>query len=597
MRLSKEHIGVLLLLAPAVGAMESFQLWEPSEIADTLSEWKDKYMNLVKISTSQEAYGLPPAGTEEDCPYDGKSPGCLNRFFTIQDFVAHPEGSESSSMLPEILWTGSLHGDDMLGPTVVMESASLLLEAASCESKPNLSAKVWKEEVEEALSCRSDLRLRGIDDTHRQWLARLVSTRRIIVVPNANALGHFRGEYLEDTVDPIGDFPYNNNHSLACMSTIASRTLNEIFLEHMFQMVISFKKGEDAISYSWGSQFYLSPDYKCFNDVAQSLSHVVGGGTMYPFGPTNAVDIEPTELFQDWAYASSWERLRTHPCEPDSFGGYGTRKTTYPVWSNRAAAFTISSDIDNSSGRRNLGNVLDVFHAEDNSEGLPISHNMRLALVSADLIQPYVSIFGINSLAISEDVVPSINRDGTVCDTSRIVTVPAALETVIVEWTVGGALNISETELWVAKANDIQGVSGCSLSLDDGFETYNYAFRKIPTKLNYGTGFFSASGPNPPPKESVSKPFSLLAGHKSNAGQVSNAMGGMAGNAGNGNDNGTSSINLLGPVFRTEISLDDYNSGDRLIVIARAIVDQGWQHPPSAYHQVSLHQIDISGEA
>lgn len=595
MRLSKEQLGAALLLVPAVGAMESFHLWEPSEIADTLSLWKDKYQNLIKVSTSQEAYGLPHAGTKEDCPYDGKSVGCLNRFFTIQDFVAHPEGSNSSSTLPEILWTGSLHGDDQLGPTVVMEAAALLLEAASCEAKPNLSAKVWKEEVAQALSCRSDLRQRGIDDIHRQWLARLVTTRRIVVVPNANALGHYRGVHLEDVVDPMEDFPYNNNVPEACMRTIASRTLNEIFLEHMFQIVISFKKGEDAINYSWGSQFYLSPDYICFNEVAESLSNVVGGSAMYPFGPANAVAIQPKELFQDWAYAASWERIRTLQCVPDSYGGYGTRKTTYPVSTHRAASFTISSDIDAHSGRRNLGNVLDVFHAEDNSESLPISHNMRLALVSADLIQPYVSIFGINSLAISEDVVPSTHRDGTVCDTSRIVAVPTAFETVIVEWTVGGALNISETELWVAKVEDIADSSVCSLSLDEGFDTYSHAFKKIPTRLNYGTGFFSRSGPNPPPKESVSKPFSLLVGHKSNAGQASNAMGGMVGKAGTGDDNGTSSINLLGPVFRTEISLDDYTAGDRLVVIARAVADQGWQNHPSAYHQVSLRTVDTSG--
>lgn len=593
MTFSLYQLSVGLLLAPAVGAVESFRIWQPSEIADALIQWRSEYPNLIKITTSQEAYGLPYAGTREDCPYDGKRVGCLNRFFTIQDFLAHPEGSDSSSALPEILWTGSLHGDEQLGPSVVMETASLLLEAASCEAKPSLQSKKWEEEVAEALSCRSDLRMRGIDDIHRQWLARLVATRRIVVVPNANAVGHYRGEHLEDVVDPLEDFPYNNYFSEACMRTIASRTLNEIFLEHMFQLVLSFKGGDDAINYSWGSQYYLSPDSICFDEVAESLSNVVGGKTMFPFGPMNAGNvIDSKSRFQDWAYAASWERPRTQQCHPESFDGYDIGKTEYPVSSNRAATFTISSNIGGRSGEQNLGNMMDLIHAEDDSDGLAISRNMRLALVSADLVEPYVSIFGINSLAISEDVVPSTFRDGTICDTSRIVAIPATLETVIVEWTVGGGLNISETELWVARVEDIPGRSVCSLTVGEGFDALSSAFKKIPTRVNGGTGFFSRSGPNPHPKDSVSKPLSILAEHKSITGRKSNAMGGITTNAdidggleGNA-DNVTSSINLLGPVFRTEISLDDYQVGDRLVLVARAVVDQAWQNTPDGYRQV-----------
>jgi hypothetical protein len=302
--------------------------------------------------------------------------------------------------------------------------------------------------------------------------------------------------------------------------------------------------------------------------------------------------IDSKSRFQDWAYAASWERPRTQQCHPESFDGYDIGKTEYPVSSNRAATFTISSNIGGRSGEQNLGNMMDLIHAEDDSDGLAISRNMRLALVSADLVEPYVSIFGINSLAISEDVVPSTFRDGTICDTSRIVAIPATLETVIVEWTVGGGLNISETELWVARVEDIPGRSVCSLTLGEGFDALSSAFKKIPTRVNGGTGFFSRSGPNPHPKDSVSKPLSLLAEHKSITGRKSNAMGGITTNAdidggleGNA-DNVTSSINLLGPVFRTEISLDDYQVGDRLVLVARAVVDQAWQNTPDGYRQV-----------
>jgi hypothetical protein len=41
-----------------------------------------------------------------------------------------------------------------------------------------------------------------------------------------------------------------------------------------------------------------------------------------------------------------------------------------------------------------------------------------------------------------------------------------------------------------------------------------------------------------------------------------------------GNGSTSTSINLLGPVFRAEIDLSDYDLGDRLVLIASATVDE-----------------------
>ena len=54
----------------------------------------------------------------------------------------------------------------------------------------------------EAKSCRMALEEKGINDTHRQWLARLVATRRIVIVPTANALGYYQNTREEDGIDP-----------------------------------------------------------------------------------------------------------------------------------------------------------------------------------------------------------------------------------------------------------------------------------------------------------------------------------------------------------------------------------------------------------
>jgi hypothetical protein len=83
--------------------IQKYTLWEPSLISKTLQEWAVHYPGLVRVTTSQAAYGLPRAGTSEDCPFDDGGDGCLNYIVTIQDFTRHPEGSDSSNRLPEVL--------------------------------------------------------------------------------------------------------------------------------------------------------------------------------------------------------------------------------------------------------------------------------------------------------------------------------------------------------------------------------------------------------------------------------------------------------------------------------------------------------------
>jgi hypothetical protein len=604
-------LGCLFVSTVRAMGSDALDLWDAEKIVQTINQWKHQYPEFVEVATAQSKFGIPAAGTKQDCPYDGKHVGCFNHFFTIQDFVFHKQGSESSSSLPEILWTGSMHGDETLGPSVVMEAAALLLEAASCEAKPRLHASNWDADVKEAKECREDLRSRGVDDTHRQWLARLLSTRRIVVVPNANALGHYRKEHLEGPVDPAEDFPYNIESPESCMRTIAARTLNELFHTHMFQIALTFKEGEDHIEYSWGSQEYLSPDAIAYNKFAGSLSNVVGGQTLYPFAPSNMKSVNSKMNFQDWAYAASWEHPRTLTCTPDSFGGYDHSKSSYAVETNRALSFTISSKPDTTATGRKLDRISNVFHARDDSDlGMAISRNIRLALVATDLVQPYVSIFGINNIAISDDIVPSsYHQSGDMCDISKMVAVPGALSTVIVEWTVGGGLDISQTDLWVAKVEDLNDKSVCSMSLTDGFEALKGAFTKIDSLPRTGSGFFSETGPDPSPKESVSKPFSILAGRGSLSDAESNAMGGIS-NPETGNHDGSTSVNLLGPVFRAEIDLANYQVGDQLLLVASASFDQEWLNEPKAYHQPLVgpqshvanmrtnpdHEFEISGK-
>ena len=292
----------------------AYTLWSPEEIQSSLLEWQTQYPNLVRLTTSQDAYGLPAAGGSSDCPYDA-GVGCLNYILTIQDYIVHPEGASSSNRLPQVLWSGELHGNERVGPTATMEAASLLLQAASCEAtfeyNPTLHA-----------SCSSTLQEQGINKRQRQWLARLVATRRIVIVPTANALGYYqniREEFGDEGyVDVNRDFPFDYTDATKCMRTIGGRTLNEVFRSHLFQMALTFHGGIELIGYEWGADSYrgrLSPDDEAQNVISSSLSHYGGGWngvSEYPFGPMDRIIYTVTGGMEDWAYAGSWITRKGH---------------------------------------------------------------------------------------------------------------------------------------------------------------------------------------------------------------------------------------------------------------------------------------------
>jgi hypothetical protein len=89
--------------SPPSRVIQTYALWEPSLVSQKMKEWPKLYPEFMRVTTSQDAYGLPRAGTSKDCPYDEGGDGCLNYIATIQDYSIHPEGSESSKRLPEIL--------------------------------------------------------------------------------------------------------------------------------------------------------------------------------------------------------------------------------------------------------------------------------------------------------------------------------------------------------------------------------------------------------------------------------------------------------------------------------------------------------------
>lgn len=275
-------------------APRNFTLWSAEEIAETVDRWSEHYPNLLRVYTAQDKFGLPSAGSEDDCPFDEGVYGCLNRVMVLQDFEAHPESSASAQLLPHVLWSGEVHGNERVGPTAVMEAAKLLLEAASCEGLPREAIRndpsAWEKELAHAASCRDELEAEyGVGDVQRKWMARLVTTRRLVIVPTANALGYYQNTREEAHIDPNRDFPYDSNNQ--CMETIAARTLNEVFREHMFQLSLTFHGGMEIIGYEWGAPYYQgedSPDDEAQKQIARTYSEFAGGfpdTDPYLYGP------------------------------------------------------------------------------------------------------------------------------------------------------------------------------------------------------------------------------------------------------------------------------------------------------------------------
>ena len=184
-----------------------FHLLSSSEIHDRLRLYSNTYPDLVTLKRAQDDFKYVPqaAGGDDDCPFEENIKGCPNDYLVIEDKTMHRINYESWSTLPEIFLSGSVHGNERVGPTAVVETVGLLLESAACEamgpSLPVNDTLYWLSSsmmernkdtppgfhTRQAEKCRTKLRNKwGVDDDERRWMARLVSTRRIVVLPVAN---------------------------------------------------------------------------------------------------------------------------------------------------------------------------------------------------------------------------------------------------------------------------------------------------------------------------------------------------------------------------------------------------------------------------
>jgi hypothetical protein len=110
-----------------------------------------------------------------------------------------------------------------------MESAWLLLKAAACYRNATAGATAASNTTagagtpqKQQLTCTVDDVFDGEDSAaeHIAWLARLVATRSLYIMPATNALGFYAGTREEAGIDPNRDFPYHQKPT-QCMQVLA----------------------------------------------------------------------------------------------------------------------------------------------------------------------------------------------------------------------------------------------------------------------------------------------------------------------------------------------------------------------------------------
>lgn len=553
--------------------------------------------NNNNLMQDKEAYPYPedPSIYNDDDNNDDDDP--QSTYLQLENNFFYKGGTSSGwTTIPDVFLSGAVHGNERVGPAALIEMSELLLEAVHCESMPrkryqphsqttgnatdtDASIRFWIKELATAKACRQSLlHNKGITNFHRQWLARLVSTRRTIIIPTANALGYSRSEREESGIDPNRDFPFDilPSNTNECMQTIAARSINELYTSHLFSIGLTFHGGMEVIAYEWGAPSYMNkdaPDNKAQDDIASAYSRYANafhGHGAYEYGTMNDKVYYVRGGMEDWAFAGSWDTKHVVQCTPTTYGGYESKQTTYNNSTLRAFNMLVETSDPKTPNRDDLGMRTSPLVSSNGGENGHIARNIRLALLAMDIVEPYISIRGLEGLELEDDTLPTVNNrrynDASYLENSKIFWIPcennndkdgtARKDTeyscqglVKVSWTVGGAFTIDDTKLIVGLWDDVPSNLA---DVTDG----TYPSKKTLTVLNNRNKFV------------VSLPSNNMGRTRWHVdGPHPTILTSLSGNS------DTFGIN---PTFEAVIDTSKYLPGSTIVVFAKAKVDKNW---------------------
>lgn len=325
--------------------------------------------------------------------------------------VTHRESLLGDVQRPQLLLSGEIHGDERVGPSSTIWAASLLVRAASCEISRHQP------------SCEFlDKQMGVVSSDQRVWLAFLATRRDTVVIATANCLGYLQDQREDAGVDPNRDFGYSRSND-NCLRSTTARIMNALLARTLMQIVVTFHGGMVAIGYEWGSPNHPSPKDKSPDDAANAalaggmkqVGGSVPGEGPYPVGRINSLVYPVEGGMEDWMYAAGWDRGAAQLKNCTRYSNTATPP------SNRALVFLVETSDKKRPSDRELGGSERILDDRSASNG-HVPRNVRLALMTVDVVQPYVCV-------LSASVADNSPRVG-------------------IKWHVGGSASVDAT--WLA---------------------------------------------------------------------------------------------------------------------------------------------------
>lgn len=269
---------------------------------------------------------------------------------------------------PELLFSGELHGDEVIGPQVVLAYIEYM-----------------------ALNYHTD-----------PFVTRMVDTRLVTLVPMTNAIGFFNGQRTElqgeMQYDPNRDFGFDQV-STKCMQTVAARALNELFRVHIFRLLITFHGGTNVVGYEWGDTSHCdgnickpAPDTFIMKALGERMSQNAGSAghyeAAYPVGDMGKTVYSVNGGLEDWAYGASWAKEATS-CNPSTLGGYPVEKTKIERITKRCVTYLVETAREKKPDPHTLGTDENILQRGATGDG-HVPRNIRLLLTVVDAAEPYI---------------------------------------------------------------------------------------------------------------------------------------------------------------------------------------------------------------
>jgi hypothetical protein len=291
---------------------------------------------FLSLTTGQEEYNIE---YPEDCD------GCSHLIVKI--------GNLQSKTVPQLYFSGCLHGDERVGPVVLTELAEFLCSEYSKNT----------------------------------WIQSIVDNHLIVMTPTTNAQGYFkhrREEYRgKNIIDPNRDFPFDNKQK--CGESITSQLIVHLFDSHLFRAGITFHGGESSLTYPWGAYLHYknsksteAPDLQTFEKLSSALWKY--SQAQIELGTMNDVVYPVHGSLEDWAYAGGFDTQGVSSCGVSNFSNPEGLKQVF---------FLLEADKSKNPIPSKYGTKEQVFQ----EAGGLIPQYIRMSLALVDLSEPYIKYF------------------------------------------------------------------------------------------------------------------------------------------------------------------------------------------------------------